>query len=80
MMLPAAAARLWVANVTLAIGIAMAIGVFASYLGLVISYQAGVPSGPIIILVCGAIYLLSLLFGHSSGLIRLVGPRRHLEA
>ena len=80
MMLPAAAARLWVADVTLAIAIAMGIGIVASYLGLVISYKAGVPSGPVIILVCGGIYLLSLLFGRSSGLIRLLRPRRHLEA
>ena len=79
MMLPAAAARLWVADVTLAIGIAMGIAIVASYLGLVISYQAGVPSGPVIILVCGVIYLLSLFFGRSSGLIRLLRPGRHLE-
>ncbi len=80
MMLPAAAARLWVADVTLAIGIAMLIGIVSSYLGLVISYRAGVPSGPVIILVCGGIYLLSLVFGRSSGLLRLLRPRRHLEA
>ena len=80
MMLPAAAARLWVADVTRAIGIAMAIGVAASYAGLVISYAAGVPTGPVIILVCGAMYLFSLVFGRASGLIRLLGGRKHLEA
>jgi len=80
MMLPAAAARLWVADVTLAIGIAIGIAIVSSYSGLVISYHAGVPSGPVIILVSGGIYLLSLVFGRSSGLIRLLRPRRHLEA
>jgi zinc/manganese transport system permease protein len=80
MMLPAAAARLWVADVTAAIGISMLIGIVSSYAGLVISYMAGVPSGPVIILVCGGIYLFSLLFGRSSGLIRLFSGRRHLEA
>ena len=80
MMLPAAAARLWVADVTLAIAIAMGIAIVSSYLGLLISYHAGVPSGPVIILVCGAIYLLSLFFGRASGLWRLMSSNRHLEA
>jgi zinc/manganese transport system permease protein len=80
MMLPAAAARLWIEDVTVAIGIAMGIGAVASFAGLVISYHAGVPSGPVIILVCGAIYIFSLFFGRASGLIRHFANRRHLEA
>lgn len=80
MMLPAASARLWVADVSAAIGVAMGIGVAASYIGLIISYQVAVPTGPVIILVCGAIYLVSLVFGRSSGLIRLLRGRQHLEA
>lgn len=80
MMLPAASARLWVADVSAAIGVSMGIGVAASYIGLIISYQVAVPTGPVIILVCGAIYLVSLVFGRSSGLIRLLRGRQHLEA
>jgi len=80
MMLPAVSARLWVADVSAAIGVSMGIGVAASYIGLIISYQVAVPTGPVIILVCGAIYLVSLVFGRSSGLIRLLRGRQHLEA
>ena len=58
----------------------MGMGVVASYAGLVLSYHAGVPSGPVIILVCGAFYILSLFFGRASGLIRLFSGRQHLEA
>lgn len=80
MMLPAASARLWAEDVTAAIAIAMGMGVVASYAGLVLSYHGGVPSGPVIILVCGAFYILSLFFGRASGLIRLFSGRQHLEA
>ncbi len=80
MMLPAASARLWAADVTACIGIAMGIGIVASYGGLVISYYAGVPTGPVIILVCGGIYVFSVVFGQAGGLVRLVRTRRHLEA
>ena len=44
------------------------------------SFHTGVPSGPAIILVAGAIYVLSLLFGRVGGLVRQAVPRRHLEA
>jgi zinc/manganese transport system permease protein len=39
-----------------------------------------VPSGPAIILVAGALYVLSLLFGQVGGVVMQVLPRRHLEA
>ena len=48
--------------------------------GLLISFHAGVPSGPAIILVAGVLYVLSVLFGHVGGLVRQALPRRHLEA
>jgi zinc/manganese transport system permease protein len=80
MMLPAAIARFWARDVTLMILIAAGAGVFAGYAGLLISYHAGVPSGPAVILVAGAAYVLSLLFGHVGGLVRQLLPRRHLEA
>ena len=39
-----------------------------------------VASGPAIILVAGALYVLSLLFGRVGGLVRQAFPGRHLEA
>jgi zinc/manganese transport system permease protein len=80
MMLPAAIGRFWARDVTLMILIAAGCGVFAGYAGLLISYHAGVPSGPAVILVAGALYVLSLLFGHVGGLVRQLLPRRPLEA
>ena len=80
MMLPAATGRFWARDITLMIMLACDSGVVSGYAGLLISFHTGVPSGPAIILVAGAIYVLSLLFGHVGGLVRQAMPRRHLEA
>jgi len=80
MMLPAAIGRFWARDITLMVLIAAVCGVFSGYVGLLISYHAGVPSGPAIILVAGVLYILSLLFGHVGGLVRQMLPQRHLEA
>src|SRR5499426_3336977 len=80
MMLPAATGRFWARDITLMIAIAVASGVLSGYVGLMISFHAGVPSGPAIILVAGTLYLLSVLFGRVGGLVRQALPRRHLEA
>jgi zinc/manganese transport system permease protein len=79
MMLPAASARLITADMTAMIGIAAAQGMLAGYAGLVISFHAGLPSGPLIILVAGSLYLSALMFGPAGGLLRRVKPARHLE-
>jgi zinc/manganese transport system permease protein len=78
-MLPAASARLWSRDLTAALAIAAAIGALSSYFGLVISFRSGLPAGPIIILMAGGAYFLSLIFGPAGGVIRLRRPRRHLE-
>jgi len=80
MMLPAAIGRFWARDITLMIAIATASGVVAGYAGLLLSFQTGVASGPAIILVAGALYVLSLLFGRVGGLVRQAFPGRHLEA
>ena len=77
MMLPAAAARFWVRSLEAMCALAIAISVVSSYLGLLVSYHLSVASGPAIILVAGAIYVLSMLFG-SRGLVSSnLRPRRH---
>jgi zinc/manganese transport system permease protein len=43
--------------------------------GLLLSYQAELPSGPCIVLVCGAFYVASVLLGAREGLLT-----RHLLA
>jgi len=80
MMLPAASARLITDDMTLMIAAAAILGMLAGYAGLVISFHAGLPSGPLIILIAGLIYLLALLFGPAIGLLRRLKPGRHLEA
>jgi zinc/manganese transport system permease protein len=80
MMLPAATGRFWARDITSMILIAAACGVVSGYAGLLISFHTGVPSGPAIILVAGALYVFSLLFGQVGGLVRQALPRRHLEA
>jgi zinc/manganese transport system permease protein len=80
MMLPAASARLITLDMTAMTAIAAAQGILASYAGLVISYHAGLPSGPLIIMIAGLLYLLALVFGPAGGLLRRVKPRHHLEA
>ena len=80
MILPAGIARFWSRDVTGMISIAVASGILAGYLGLVLSFQTKVPSGPAIILVAAALYVASVLFGSVSGIVRQLFPGRHLEA
>jgi zinc/manganese transport system permease protein len=80
MMLPAAIGRFWARDITLMIVVAVVAGVASGYMGLLLSFHTGVPSGPAIILVAGVLYVLSVLFGQVGGLVRQALPRRHLEA
>ena len=80
MILPAGIARFWSRDITGMIGIAVASAVVSGYAGLVVSFQTRVPSGPAIILVAAALYVISVLFGRVSGLVRQLFPGRHLEA
>lgn len=80
MMLPAAVARFWTRDVTWMIVIAVGAAVVSGYVGLLVSYHAGVPSGPAIILVAGAFYVASVLIGRVGGVLRQAFPGRHLEA
>ena len=80
MMLPAAIARFWARDITWMIVIATVSGTLAGYAGMLLSFHTGVASGPAIILVAGAFYIASLLFGRVGGLLRQAFPGRHLEA
>jgi len=77
MMLPAAAARFWVRSIEAVSGLAVVIGIVSSYLGLLLSYHLGVASGPSIILVAGAIYIVSLIAGRRGVLFSRTQPTRH---
>jgi zinc/manganese transport system permease protein len=45
-----------------------------------LSFHTAVPAGPAIILVAGAIYVGSVVFGRFGGIARQFFPGRHLEA
>ena len=80
MMLPAVAARFWAREITSMIAVAIGVGMVSGFAGLLVSFHAGVPSGPAIILVAGTLSMLSLAFGQVGGLLRQAFPGRHLEA
>ncbi len=63
MILPAAAARLWVCDIGPLLLIAVLIAISGSFVGLLLSYYANLPAGPAIVLALGACYLLSLAVG-----------------
>jgi zinc/manganese transport system permease protein len=49
--------------------VAVAIGAVSGAAGLLLSYHAELPSGPSIVLVCGAAYLASVLLGTRDGVL-----------
>lgn len=69
MMLPAISARLWVRNMGALILLAILGALVSGYAGLLLSYHRDIPSGPTIILFCGAWYMISVLFGTNGGII-----------
>ena len=80
MILPAGISRFWSRDVTGMICIAALSAIVSGYAGLVLSFQTRVPSGPAIILVAAVLYLGSVLFGRSGGVVRQMFPAPHLEA
>lgn len=70
MILPAVAARLWARDVFGMAIIAAVIALGAGYGGLLISWHAGAPSGPAIVLVAGAVYGFSIFAGPQGGVLR----------
>jgi zinc/manganese transport system permease protein len=69
MMLPAAAARFWVASLPAMAALSVGIGAASGAAGLLLSYHAELPSGPCIVLVCGAAYIGSVVFGARDGIV-----------
>jgi zinc/manganese transport system permease protein len=80
MMLPAACARLWAARLTGIFLVATGVALVSVYIGLVLSWHASAPTGPMIILAAGFFYVISVLFGRAGGILRALPARKHLEA
>jgi len=73
LILPGAAARFWSRNLPGLVAIAMAFGVVATVSGLLFSFYLNSPSGPAIILMSGALWSISLLFGRFGGVASRLG-------
>jgi len=80
MMLPAATARFWTERIWSLALVAMVIAFASGVGGLLLSFHLNLPSGPSIILVAGAAYLLSVGLGPVGSLRARWFPGRHLEA
>ena len=80
MMLPAAAARFWARTFEGMIGVAVAVAIGSSLVGLLVSYHLSVASGPAITLCAGIVYLASILIGRVSGVMWSILPKRHRTA
>jgi zinc/manganese transport system permease protein len=71
MMLPAASARFWARTVAGQIFLAAGLGVWVSFMGLLVSYHYNVPTSSAIILCAGVVYLCSVASGPQGGLLPL---------
>ena len=81
LMLPAIAARCWAHAVPQLSAIACGIAMVCGWGGLLLSYHLGLPSGPAIVLLAGAVYLLSLCLGTRDSLrSRFFPAHRHRAA
>ena len=80
MVLPAAAARYWVARLESMLVIAILVAVCGATVGLVVSYHIDWPSGPLIVFVLGLFYIGSVFFGVQGGLVTRLLKFKHLEA
>ena len=77
MILPAASARFWTVSVGGLMTVAFVIAILSSVIGLLLSFNFSLPSGPAIILVVGVAYLISLAFGSADGIITQLVRRSH---
>lgn len=78
MVLPAISARLWAKDLPRLVAVSIGVAMVSSVSGLLLSFHAGLPAGPAIILSAGAIYLVSMLLGSRGGLMAWRGSH-HLQ-
>jgi zinc/manganese transport system permease protein len=79
MLIPAIAAQFWTQRLVPMLMIAIGIGMSGAVVGLGLAYAYKLPSGPAIILIVGAMYIVSLLLGRFGSIRARYFPFRHLE-
>jgi zinc/manganese transport system permease protein len=77
---PAATARFWSRDISVMIVLASAVALSSGWIGVLIAFHAGIPSGPAVTLVAGALYAVSIVVGPIGGVAWRLFPGRHLEA
>ncbi len=80
MILPAAAARLWVKNLPAMLVCAVGLAFASGLVGLLGSFHLDVPAGPAIVLTAGLAHILSILFAPGGAFGARLYRRTHLEA
>lgn len=77
MILPPALSRYWVKSLDALLFLSCLVAGLACYFGLLASYHLAWPTSPAIILILGAAYVFSFIFGSSSSLIQKLTSRKH---
>lgn len=79
MLLPAAAAAFWAREVWSMTAIAVPVGFLSGAIGLLLSFHAGLPSGPVIVLVASLFFLGSLMLGTRASVRARLSRPAHLR-
>lgn len=79
MLLPAVAASFWAREVWSMTAIAAPMAFFSAAIGLLVSFHAGLPSGPVIVLVASLFFLGSLLLGSRASVRARLSHPAHLR-
>ncbi len=77
LVLPAVTARFWTRDLNVMVLIAALVALAGGVSGLVLSYHAGLPTGPAMILTLGAIFVASVLLGPIEGVRAQLRPGPH---
>ena len=80
MILPGAAARFWARALEPMLVLSILIAFFACAAGLLLSFHVDWPTGPVIVLVMGLVYVVSVVIGPRGGLAYRIVILKHLEA
>jgi len=79
LLIPAVTAQFWTRQLEGLMVIGVAIACMSSMLGLWLAVLVKIPSGPSIILIIGAVYIISLFIGRHGSIRARYFPFRHLE-
>lgn len=78
LLLPATAAMFWTQRLPRLMALASGFAFVSGYVGLVVSYRWDLPSGPVMVLAAGLLYVVSLALGPEGSLRARLLPRAHL--